>query len=62
MDVNEDNQLVSTRLEEQMFDIAEEHIHVFVPKWRHVSKTVLMYLDFTRNALTIQRRPKVDVR
>jgi hypothetical protein len=62
MDMNEDDQLVSTRLEEQMFHIAEEHVDVFIPERRHVSKTVLMYLDLTRNALPIQRRPKVDVR
>jgi hypothetical protein len=62
MDVNEDNQLVSTWLEEQMFDVAEKHVDMFIPERRHVSKTVLMYLDLTRNALPIQRRSKVDVR
>ena len=28
MDVDEDNQFVSTRLEEEMLHVAEEHVHV----------------------------------
>ena len=52
MKVNDDNQLVCTRLEEKVLDVAKENIDI-VSAVISVSKTVLMDLYFTRNALAI---------
>lgn len=62
VDVNQDNHFMSAGLEEQMLHVAEKHIDVFVTEWRYVTETVLMYFNFSRNALAIQRRSKVDIR
>ena len=55
MNVNDNDQLVLARLEEQMLDIAEEQIDV-VSTMITVSKTILMDLDLARDTLTIHSR------
>lgn len=61
MDMDENNQLVSAWLEEEVFHIAEENIHVLRTEGRQVPETILMDLDFSRHALSVERRPKIDI-
>lgn len=61
VDMNENDQLVSAWLEEEMFHIAEENIHVLRTEGRQVSKTILMDLDFPGHALSVKRGTKIDI-
>jgi hypothetical protein len=51
-----------TRLEEEVFHIAKQDIHMFTAERGLVSETVLVYLDFARDSFTIQRGTKIDIR
>lgn len=56
MDVNKHDQLMSTWLEEEVLDVAEQYIDVFVAEGGNIAQTVLMYFDFARYSFTIERR------
>ena len=62
VDMDNDNQLVSTRLEEQVLDVAKENIDALVgTDGRLVSKTICMNLDFSWNSLAIHGWSNVDL-
>ena len=62
VNVNEDNQLMSTGLEEEMLDVAEKHINVLVAERRQITKTILVDFHFAGNPLSIKRWPQVNIR
>lgn len=51
--MDNDNEFVGARLEEEVFDIAEENID-FAASMVDVAQTVLMDLDFAGDALAVQ--------
>lgn len=53
---------MSTWLEKEVLDVAEQYIDVFVAEGRNIAQTVLMYFDLARHSFTIERRPKVNIR
>lgn len=54
--MNKHDQLMSTWLEEEVLDVAEQYIDVFVAEGGNIAQTVLMYFDFARYSFTIERR------
>lgn len=62
MNMDNNDHLVSTRLEEQMLHVAEKDINMLIPEWRLVAETVLMDFNLPWHTLAIKRRPEVDIR
>jgi hypothetical protein len=62
MNMDQNDELMSTRLEEQMFNVAEQYIDVLIAEWRHIAKTILVDLDLTGHSFTIKRWSKIDIR
>jgi hypothetical protein len=62
MYMNKNNQLMCAGLEEEMLDVAEEYVDVLTSERRQVAETVLVNFDFSRNTLSIQGGPQVNVR
>ena len=60
MNMDDYYQFTRTWLEEQMFDIAEEHINLTAAVVG-VAETVLMDLDFASNTFTIETWPDKTV-
>jgi hypothetical protein len=60
MYVNYYDQLMRTGLEEQVLDVAEEHINI-VSSMVFVSQTVLVNLNLTGDTLAVQSRSYEDV-
>lgn len=59
--VDEHDQFVGTWLKEEMLDIAEKHIDMFVTERRQIAKTVLVDLHLSGNTFSIQRGSKIYV-
>ena len=50
--MDNDDELVSTRLKKQVLDVAEKHVNVILAMIS-ISETVLVYFDFARYAFTV---------
>jgi hypothetical protein len=62
VNVDDNDQFVLARLEEQMLYVAEENIHsVEGVQWRLISETVLVNLNLSWHTLTIHSRTNEDV-
>jgi hypothetical protein len=62
MHMNDHNQFMVTWLEEEMLDVAKENVHMLIAERRQIPETILVDFDFARDALSIQRWAKVDIR
>ena len=60
MHVNDDDEFLLRRLEEEVLDVGEEHVDFQTAKM-NVSDTVLVNFDGTTNALTFNRRTEKDI-